>query len=313
MRNKSIKILSILLGIMVLLIGFVGILARADADTNELTELKITILHTNDLHGQLKNFPQYATIVKQIRSEGGNVLLLDLYRRGRYQRFHGAAETEIFNAMGYDAVVFGNNDFPQNDRELFNISEHTILQMAEFPVLLGNATTMDGEYLEGFEPYIIMDMQDVKIAVIGITSPKPWDRGFDFTQRVRFERPAAALNRLVEETKEISDIQIALSHAGLDIDRGMRGVSAIIGGDSHTKLSEPFVINDGDRRIPIVQAGGEDDHYLGQLDLMFVLIGGEWILNEFSGFLHSLEDITPDAEIQEIIDKYDYIRLNPAA
>ncbi|MCL2053639.1 MAG: metallophosphoesterase [Oscillospiraceae bacterium] len=271
---------------------------------------KLTILHTNDLHGRLENVAQYYTIIEQVRQDEPNVLLLDggdLYRRGPYEHLNGAVEVEIMNAMGYEAVAFGNNEFPFNDEELYDLSEHTILKNAEFPVLLGNVT-LDGEYIEGTEPYIILEYdingEPVKIAVIGVTSMKPLDRDFDITKRVVFSEPDKALDALTEKTKPLSDIQIALSHAGLDTDLLMRGVSAIVGADTHTKLESPMVITDGDRLIPVVQAGGELDNYLGRLELYFEQADGEWVLVDFDGYLYSLEGVEANPEILAILEKY---------
>jgi len=277
-----------------------------EIDISGFNQFHLTILHTNDWHGVLHNVPMYSTLVQEIRAERENVLLLDggdIYRRGPFEELHGTAEIAVMNAMGYDALVFGNNDFPRNDEELFHVSQHTILQQAEFPVLCANVT-LDGEFVEGFEPFIIATMQDINIAIIGVTSPKPWDRNFDFTQRYLFECPLIVVERLTEETSEISDIQIVLSHAGFDLERQMSGVSAVIGGDDHRILRAPYVINDGDRRVPVVQAGGENNHFLGRLDLHFVEIDEAWILHDFYGSLLSVEDVTPDPEIQSIINYY---------
>jgi 5'-nucleotidase len=271
------------------------------------TEFRLTILHTNDLHGRIENMPQYSTIVQMVRAENVNLLLLDggdLYRRGPYQQYRGAVEVEILNFMGYNAMVFGNNDFPSSDRELYNIAEHTILQNANFPVLCSNVTK-NGEYISGMLPYMIETFDGLRVAIIGVTSTKPRDRGYDFTKRYLLEDPIPALDRLVAKTSEYSDIQLALSHAGFHIDMNMRSVSAIIGADSHIKLSSPFIVMNDGVRIPIVQAGGETDNYLGRLDLVYTRVNNQWVLKDFNGFLYSLEDVVPDTEIIQIINKYD--------
>ena len=304
------KYKKILFFIIITLFSFTCVSNPAIID--ELTVFRLTILHTNDLHGRLENMPQYSTIVNQIRNEEDNVLLLDggdLYRRGPYERFNGAVETEIFNAMRYDAIVFGNNDFPRNDTELYDLSTHTILQTAGFPVLLGNVT-INGNYIEGFRPYIIKNIQGINIAIIGVTSLKPRDRGFDITKRALFDDPVQTVDRFVNETRIESDIQIVLSHAGFDVDKNMKGISAIISADTHIKLATPYIINDGENQIPIVQAGGEEDNYLGRLDLLFEKINGQWILKEFNGSLFSLDDIAEDTEIRDILDRYEELLIS---
>ncbi|MCL1844138.1 MAG: metallophosphoesterase [Defluviitaleaceae bacterium] len=282
------------------------------AETNEniepdfslFNQFHLTILHTNDWHGVLHNVPMFATLVREVREERENVLLLDggdLYRRGPLEELNGAVEMAIMNAMGYDALVFGNNDFPKTDEELFHVSQHTIVQLADFPVLLGNAT-LDGEIVEGMEAYIIITKQYVDIAVLGVTSPKPWDREYHFTERYLFEDPVAAVERMTAETADRADIQIVLSHAGFQFDRQMSGVSAVIGGDDHRVVN--YVITDGDRRVPVVQAGGERNHFLGQIDLYFAEVDGEWVLFEFYARLLSTDDVAPCPEILGIIEYY---------
>jgi len=301
--------------LLVCVVIFFGVTAGCGASGEEF---HLTILHTNDWHGVLENMPKYATLVNEIRAETEHVLLLDggdLYRRGPFAMFSGAAEIDVMNAMGYDAVVFGNNEFPRSEEELFHVAEHPILEVAQFPLLLGNVR-LNGELVEGFEPYIILERGDLNIAILGVTSPKPWDREFPFTSRYRFENPVSAVARMVEETGDDSDIQIVLSHAGIELDRQMRGVSAVIGGDDHIALYEPEVIQDGDRQIPIVQAGGEEYHHLGRLDLVFVKQEQEWVLRDFSGELLSLEGVEPDEGIQALIDEWRVLRaqaLLPAA
>ena len=284
-----------------------GAVTSAAAEPELPETLALTILHTNDLHGVLGNVPKYAAIISQVRLEEENVLLLDggdLYRRGKYQRFAGAAETEIFNAMKYDAVAFGNNDFPLNNRELSDVSEHTIVKMAEFPILCANVTD-NGEYVQGFDPFMVREFNGVRVAVIGLTSMKPAERGFDIARSLTFTDPVRSLREILPSVQNVSDVQIVLSHAGYDTDMRMRGVSAVIGADSHTKLSSPAAVNDNGRLIPVVQAGGEDDHYLGRLDLHFIKTDGVWVLDWYEGYLFTLDDVSPDPGIQAIIDKYD--------
>ena len=148
-------------------------------------------------------------------------------------------------------------------------------------------------------------MQGINVAIIGVTSLKPRNRGFDVTKRALFDDPVKTMSRLAAEAGEKSDIQIALSHAGFDVDLDMRGISAVVGGDSHTKLTEPVPVKDGDKRIPVVQAGGEEDNYLGRLDLVYTNVKGQWVLKEFSGYLFPLDNVAADIEIQDILDKYD--------
>jgi len=300
MRYKSFSLVFLLLCITISLFAQIDPEAIKQAAIRDIkdvitltsnrykSELRLTILYTNDLHGRMGNMERYATIVDSVRAEVPNILLLDagdLYRRGPNEKQHGAVEIEILNSMRYDAMTLGNSEFPITDRELYDMSKHTILQKAEFPILCGNVM-INGEYIAGVEPYIIKEIEGVKVCIIGVTTSKPWDRGYDLVSRYDFIDPVVRLKQLVAETAELSDIQIALSHAGFFKDLQMQGVSAIIGADSHLALQDPVVIKDGDKEIPIVSAGGESNNYLGRLDLVYELQAGKWELKGYEGKLY---------------------------
>jgi 5'-nucleotidase len=253
----------------------------------------------------LDDVPKYAALVREIREETDNVLLLDggdIFRRGPFSDYLGEVEISVMNAMGYDALVFGNNDFHRRG-ELSGISQHPIINLAEFPVLCANVF-IDGELLPGFAPYVILEAGGLDIAVIGVTSMKPRNRNEYPSEWAVFTEPDEAVMLILDDVSGISDIQIVLSHAGIDMDLLMRGVSAIIGGDDHLRLTTPSTVRDGDLIIPVVQAGGEDDHYLGRLDLGFAEIDGTWVLQTFNGRLLDIEGVQPDDGIQQIIDSY---------
>jgi 2',3'-cyclic-nucleotide 2'-phosphodiesterase (5'-nucleotidase family) len=249
--------------------------------------------------------PKYATLIAEIRADTENVLLLDggdIFRRGPFQRFLGETETAVMNAMGYDAFVFGNNDFPRRG-EMPGMSHHPIIQLAEFPVLCANVT-IDGEMIPGIQPFTIINAGGLDIAIIGVTSMKPHNRDEYASEWADFAEPEDVVAEQLELVRGISDIQIVLSHAGIEADRRMRGVSAIIGGDDHLRLNEPAVVHDNGIDIPIVQAGGEENHYLGRLDLIYELIDGVWVLYSFHGRLFSVDGVAPDIEIEQIIGEW---------
>jgi len=265
-----------------------AVLALTPLVRNPNRDFHLTILYTNDLHGRMGNMERYTSIIDSVRAEVPNVLLLDagdLYRRGPNEKQHGAVEIEILNNMRYDAMTLGNSEFPLNDRELIDMAEHTILKTAQFPILCGNVT-INGEYIKGVEPYIIKRIDNINVGIIGVTSSKPWDRSYPLAKRYNFVDPVIRVTELVAETKPLSNVQILLSHAGFFKDLQMQGVSAIISSDSHLSLYEPTIIKDGDKRIPLVSAGGEDDNHLGRLDLVYEYKGGKWELKRFEGKLY---------------------------
>ncbi len=276
----------------------------------------LTILHTNDIHGHVDQLPQYSTIIKEVRSEAKNVLVLDggdLFLRGEFQDLQGEVETKLLNSMGFDAWVPGNNDFrvPSSGGtiEEGNAQLKKFVDNAEFSAVCANVTMKDnGDYIEGMNPYVVKELNGTKIGIIGVTSLKPQNRNWTEVSDKIFESGDIAVSEIINEVNEKSDIAIVLSHTGLAVDletAKINGVSAVLGADDHYKLSEPiYMTNGGNKTTPITQNGGEDNNYLGRLDLVFKKVNGNMVLQDFDGYLYDLSYVKGDEEVQKIIDGY---------
>ena len=116
MYRKIVSIL-VLLGLLVSIVG-------AQDESYELT-----IMHTNDVHGHHEpqrngdgGAARQATVVQQIRAEGGNNLLLDGGDRFTGTLFHvqhrGQDSVQIMNAIAYDAMTLGNHEFDDGEEVL---------------------------------------------------------------------------------------------------------------------------------------------------------------------------------------------------
>jgi 5'-nucleotidase len=112
--------------------------------------LKLTILHTNDVHSRLEPFPMdggrnqglggvaaRTLIINQVRREEEHVLLLDagdIFQGTPYFNvYKGEPEIKAMTQMGYDACTIGNHDF---DAGMENLA--TQLRLANFPMLVAN-------------------------------------------------------------------------------------------------------------------------------------------------------------------------------
>src|SRR5207244_5177961 len=91
-------------------------------------ETLITFLHTNDTHSQIDpisdsdkqnggkgGVARRATLVKQVRHENPNILLIDagdVFQGTPYFNFYkGEVEYKSMSMIGYDAATIGNHDF----------------------------------------------------------------------------------------------------------------------------------------------------------------------------------------------------------
>ncbi len=300
------------------------------ADAQKLKEgetFELTILQTNDLHGHLddmvtledgtlhhNSIAKYATIIENVREEEENVLLVDggdVFLRGEFQKGQGDLETSILKALDYDAMVLGNNDF-----RVYPAGEGTPVSLYEqlkdyhrnvnFQILTGNVVEKEtGKYIQNVKPWKGFTFDGIQVGMIGLTSMKPEMRGWNDVSHLDFIEPVEALKGLLPEVK--SDIKIVLSHAGNPEDHNLArvpGISAVIGADTHKVIKTPEYEFNGEVMVPITQAGGEQEHYLGRLDLSFKVVDGKMQLAESTGFLYDVTDVPADAEIQAMIDDY---------
>ena len=164
-----------------------------------------------------------------------------------------------------------------------------------------------GELNDAVEPFIIKEVGGLDNGIIGVTSLKPQDRGWEEVSDKVFESGEITVENLMEEVAPQTDINIVLSHTGLAVDTKtcwVSGVSAVVGADDHFVITNPlYTPGENDTKTtPIVQAGGEYDQFLGRLDLEYTYTEGAWELTDFNGYLYDLEGVEPDADLQALID-----------
>lgn len=242
----------------------------------------ITILHVNDTHGHIlpyinksinPNVPVgdaacLAAMINHERKQNPDSTILlsggDMSQGTPISNiFHGKPIIEIMNDLHFDAMVIGNHEFDWT----LNVLEQMI-GWADFPILSGNVVTEKGTYIKGARPYIILKRKGLKIAVIGITTAKTaYTTKPDNVKGLTFLDPATILTSLMKEVRDKgARFIIVLSHSGLDADkelaRTVPGIDVIVGGHSHTTVTDSITINE----TIIVQAGYFDD-YLGVLKL----------------------------------------------
>ncbi|HCB1859772.1 TPA: bifunctional UDP-sugar hydrolase/5'-nucleotidase UshA [Citrobacter amalonaticus] len=198
---------------------------------------KITILHTNDHHGHFwrSEYGEYGlsaqkTLVDGIRrevaAEGGSVLLLsggDI-NTGVPESDLQDAEPDFrgMNLIGYDAMAVGNHEF---DNPLTVLRQQE--KWAKFPFLSANIYQKStGERL--FKPWAIFKRQDLKIAVIGLTTDDTAKIGNpEFFTDIEFRKPAEEAKVVIQELQmnEKPDVMIATTHMG-HYDNGNHGTNA---------------------------------------------------------------------------------------
>lgn len=290
----------------------------------------IDILHFNDFHSRIEDINAFnstcsaedetagkcfggaARLVTAINSErdaikaqAGNVLVLnagDVFQGSLFFTLGaGAAEVEMMNRLGLDAMVVGNHEFDLGPAPLA-----TFIKAANFPVLTGTADVSGDTLLAPHaQPWRILEIGGKSVAILGaitpetatIASPGP---------TVSFGEPVATLSAATAALKAQGiDKIILLSHLGVPGDivvaEQVPGIDAIIGGHTHTLFSNtipgapykyPLMIEGPDgHTVPIVQAGAYSK-YLGHLTLDFDADG---VVTQATGDTRVLDaSVTPD-------------------
>lgn len=251
-------------------------------------ENKLVILHTNDTHSQIEPFgdqagnnkgkaglARRATLIKEIRKQYPNVLLLDAgdFIQGTpyFNMFGGELEIKAMNQLGYDVVTLGNHEF-DNGVEFLS----KMLQGAKFDIVSANYDVSNTILKNQIKPYVIKNINGIKVGIIGL-NVRPngliSDKNFE---GIRFLNPIEEVNHYAKILKEDEkvDLVIALSHLGYQSDSqfsdkkvaaGSRNVDVIVGGHSHTYLPEPVKVNNLDEKPVLVTQSGSKGMNVGKL------------------------------------------------
>ena len=257
------------------------------------SSVKITILHTNDVHSRIEPFPmdgstlqgrggvaRRSTLIQQIRAEEPHVLLFDAgdFFQGTpyFNLFDGQLELELMSKLGYDAATFGNHEF---DNGLQGLLKH--FDKANFPFVSSNYD-FTGTVLEGkINEYLIFQRGGVKIGVFavgvdleGLVDPNSY-KGVTITDPIAV---AEQYTRFLKNDLQC-DLIICLSHLGysyenekvsdLKLAAHSRHIDLIIGGHTHTFLERPTEVRNLDGHITLVNQTGRSGVYLGRLDFLF--------------------------------------------
>ena len=296
------------------------------------TDTDLRILWTNDTHGYLSPLyhreegdDQFMDRARREGKVGGFAYIASIINRQRNAlpektvlfdsgdswhgtvvpvRMGGSPVVEVMNAMGYDAMVPGNVEFFYDESTL-----KKLFVAADFPIIAANiydAQWDERARLNNVHPYIIKEINGLKIAVIGMTYH--WMSKVAHHPQWLFGLRTEEIQQDIDhlKTQEKVDLVIMLSHMGWKVDARyaelVNGLDVIVGAHTHDILYRPTLVHNkkSNRSVLVVQSGSHGK-MLGQLDLQV----DNKRITSFTQTLFPVrtKDVTPDPKIHALIKK----------
>ncbi|MCS7066343.1 MAG: bifunctional metallophosphatase/5'-nucleotidase, partial [Fimbriimonadales bacterium] len=277
------------------------------------TSQEAQLPYKHDIGGVARRATLLSTLRQQLREQSLVVDCGDFMDGTPFSlHYRGEADVALMNACGYDCAVPGNHEF---NNTLAQVQK--LFRMARFPFVCANARLRaTGAPL--CPPYVIIERNGLRLALFGLIVRD--------TQNYRAARegvdildPIEVAQQLVPQLRQQADLVILLSHLGIETDielaRRVPGIHAIIGGHSHTRLTQPRFVEwerplsnsvMGLNGTVIVQAhqwGGE----LGRLELFAYRDRdtNRWELVAYKGELIPITARIPeDPAVARVVERY---------
>jgi len=274
-----------LLGIWLLAVGALGATERT----------AVTILSTTDLHGRIfpldygTNRPanvglaKLATLIERERTRDPELILLDCgdtiqgtplaYYHNRVNNVPPDPMILVMNHLGFDGLTIGNHEYNFGLEVLEKARSE-----ADFPWLSANTyATATSE--PAYTPYLIKEVDGVRIGVLGLTTPgiPGWENPENYSG-LEFRNPVEEARKWIRHLREeesVDAIVIAMhlgvevnlaksseekheaypKNAGLAVARALPDVDLILMGHTHRRV--PALVVNG---VLLAQAGRWGDH-----------------------------------------------------
>ena len=279
---------------------------------------KLTILHSNDLHGdflpkvtdgkETGGLSRLAGYVAKVRRERENVIYAiagDMFRGSVIDsEYQGLSTIDLMNNLNPDVATIGNHEVDYGFAHLLFLEK-----CAKFPTVNANLfITMNNARV--FTPYINVEVGGMRIMFIGILTE-------EVLASTKNEKIIGTFIDLESAAKEVgiicdnyrtvrTDMTVLLTHIGIDNDRKLAemldpdwGVNMIIGGHSHTFMDAAEIVNG----IPIVQAG-TGTGVIGRFDIQYDTDKKEIADLKWKCITIDENSAPKDEIMEELIDSY---------
>lgn len=314
------------------------------AGTMEAQEkvVKLKIVETSDVHGNfypydfVRRQPSagslarvYTWVQQERRRFGDNLILLDngdilqgqpsAYYYNYIDTVSPHLTAEMLNFMAYDAGNMGNHDI-ETGRAVFD----RWIGDCRFPVLGANILdTATGK--THLKPYVVLEREGVKIAVLGMITPAiPMWLSENLWPGLRFEDMEAAARKWIPfiQEQEKPDVIIGLFHAGknavwmggkyrdnasVEVASRVPGFDVVLAGHDHARACFKVANEAGDSVLVVNPANNAVT--VGDVEVTLTLRGGKVTDKLVEGRLTDVGALEPSPEfMQHFAGQYDAIQ-----
>lgn len=265
---------------------------------------ELSIIHINDFHARFEQtnpsssaclegqeescvggIARIATAVKSLVKERPNPVFLNAGDNFQgtlwYTRFKWNVTAHFLNMLPHDALTLGNHEF---DDKIAGVVP--FLENMNAPFVVVNIDDSEEPSIQGkYKKSIVIEREGRKIGILGYVLQTFYE--ISSTEKLKF---LDEIETVKEEAANLKgqgvDIVIALSHAGLDVDREVAAavpdIDVIVGGHSHSFLytgtppsndypvdNYPVIVEQpGGHKVLIVQAYAYSK-YVGNITVWF--------------------------------------------
>ncbi len=337
-KTSSIAFLRVALAGCVIALALAAVAFHGDAAP---ARAHVVILGTTDMHGRVFPIDYYtnkydnvgiakvATLVKEARKNDPDLLLVDsgdTIQGTPLEYFHNKKNNAppdpmmlAMNALHYDSMTVGNHEYNFGLKVLEKARSE-----AKFPWLSANSYDKGTDHPH-YPPYIVKEVQGVRIGVLGLTTPgiPNWENvpnyeGLEFHETIREAKKWVPILREKEKvdvvvitmhmgieedlrTGQTNPAQVPNENAAIAIARQVPGVDVILMG--HTHRDVPSLVVNG---VLLTQANRWASH-VARVDLYLEKDeAGRWqVAAKSARTIPVTEKTEIDPEIAELGKPYD--------
>jgi 5'-nucleotidase len=315
---------------LVAMMATVGNTVTTHSQATPVPDFKFTLIHTNDVRANhLPNATgeggaaRMATVIKQIRKEEKNTLLVDAGGRFTGTLFHqawrGQDNAQVMDKLGYQAMGLSNPEFDLGDAGLAEFA-----LSVSFPLIASNVNVRSGPLAGRIKEYEVITVGSEKIGVIGLLTELTYSlsKVDPATVEIRGQYEVAIEKQVATLKAQGVTKIIMFSSLGFEEDKKLAAtltdVDVIVGASSRTPMnnvlkslpapSDPYIpyplaTKDKAGNPLVIVHAGYDALFVGRLDLTF---SDKGVIKASAGdTIYLSHYITPDRDTEQLVEALD--------